>query len=48
MTKQELNNIIDQLHELGYTETSGKSARELVQMLAVMQIKAESPHSTWF
>ena len=48
MTKQELNNIIDQLHELGYTETSGKSARELKQQLAVMQIVAESSHSTWF
>ena len=48
MTKQELNNIIDQLHELGYTETSGKSARELVQMLAVMQIRAESPINSWF
>lgn len=48
MTRQELNNIIDQLHELGYRETSGKSARELVQMLAVMQIKAENPINSWF
>ncbi|MDO6451737.1 hypothetical protein [Oceanobacillus profundus] len=48
MTKQELNNIIDQLHELGYTETSGKSARELKQQLAVMQIIAENPINSWF
>lgn len=48
MTNQELSNVIDELHALGYTETAGKSSRELVQMLAVMQIRAENPHSTWW
>lgn len=48
MTKQELNHVIKQLNELGYYETNGKSSRELVQLLAVLQIKQESPHSSWF
>lgn len=40
--------IKEKLHALGYTETEGKEQRELKTILAVLEIKAESPHNTWF
>lgn len=46
-----INHIIDQLHEFNYYDTDGKTKKELIHKLAVlraMEIKAESPHSSWF
>lgn len=45
------NHIIDQLNQLGFYATEGKTQKELINILArikVMEIKAESPHNTWF
>lgn len=47
----EVNHIIDQLNELGFYETEGKSQKELIDILArikAMEIKADRPGMGWF
>ena len=46
-----INHIIDQLHDLGYYKTEGKSKRELTLALArerAIRVEAGSPESGWF
>jgi hypothetical protein len=40
--------IIERLHELGFKDTEGKSQRELIQILAAMDVKVDSPNNSWF
>ena len=45
------NHIIDQLHELNYRDTDGKTRKELIYKLAIlkeMQVDVEHPESKWF
>ena len=46
-----INHIIDQLHDLGYYKTEGKSKRELTLALArerAIRVEAGNPESGWF
>ncbi|GGB41501.1 hypothetical protein GCM10011409_18780 [Lentibacillus populi] len=46
-----VKHIIDQLHQLGYYETAGKSKRELITKLAAkraVEVRVEDPGSGWF
>jgi len=46
-----INHITEQLHELNYYDTEGKTGRELAYILArirYMQIEAGNPESGWF
>ena len=40
--------VIERLRKKGYTSVDGKSYRELKKILALLEIKAESPHNSWF
>lgn len=43
--------IIEQLEKFGYRDVEGKTLKELKYKLAAfraMEVKAESPHSSWF
>lgn len=42
------NIIIDRLHELGFENTEGKTKKELVRILAAMDVKVDSPNNSWF
>lgn len=45
------DHIIEQLHKLNYTDTEGKSYRELKHKLATFQaieVNVNSPESKWF
>ncbi|MGJ9460087.1 hypothetical protein [Oceanobacillus sp. CF4.6] len=45
------NHIIEQLNELNYYDTDGKTRRELIHKLATlkeMQVDIEHPESKWF
>lgn len=45
------NHVIKQLEKYGYKDNEHYTYRELVNKLAVaraLEIKAESPHNTWF
>lgn len=44
----ERQDIIYHLNKLGYHDTGDKSLKELSAKLALLQIRAESPHSSWF
>ncbi|WP_158586214.1 hypothetical protein [Oceanobacillus profundus] len=46
-----INHIKDQLHELGYLDTEGKTKRELKLALArerAIRVEAGNPESGWF
>lgn len=45
------NHVVEQLNQLGFYATEDKTQKELINILARMralEIKAESPHNTWF
>lgn len=45
------NHIIDQLNQLGFYATEGKSKRELINILArikAMEVKVTGPEKEWF
>ena len=43
--------VVEQLEKYGYRDTDDKTYKELVNKLArlrVLEVKVESPHSSWF
>lgn len=49
--EREMENVIEELHALGYYETNGKTLKELYKQLAFLEltkVEVKSPHSSWF